>query len=172
MLQDSDLKGFKIPGHKEKLIANLFADDTTSFLSEEDDPVTLNCILDDWSIAARANFNASKIEVLPIGSKEFHLKLINKRRMCPERYRFPDSIHIVDEGTVIRILSAWFGNEADLSAPWTNVLEKVDKCLKTWEGSNPTLERRRLIAQMVIAGMTQYLTQVQDMPPHVEKLLT
>ena len=31
------------------------------------------------------------------------------------------------------------------------------------------MEGRRLIAQMVVAGMSQYLTQVQGMPEHVEQ---
>lgn len=37
--------------------------------------------------------------------------------------------------------------------------------------SNPTIEGRRHIVQMVIAGMMQYLFQVQGMPPRVKKLL-
>ncbi|KAF8902960.1 hypothetical protein CPB84DRAFT_1775312, partial [Gymnopilus junonius] len=35
-LRESELKGYDIPGGREKLIANLFADDTTVFLSEGD----------------------------------------------------------------------------------------------------------------------------------------
>lgn len=34
------------------------------------------------------------------------------------------------------------------------------------------MEGRKLIAQMVVAGMSQYLTQVQGMPKYVEKALT
>lgn len=34
------------------------------------------------------------------------------------------------------------------------------------------MEGRKLIIQMVVAGMSQYLTQVQGMPKQVEKALT
>ena len=171
-LRKSELKGYSIPGQVEKLIATLFADDTTTFLSIEDDFGALNKILDDWCIASKANFNISKTEVIPIGSPEFRESVIRNRCTKPGGSTIPDNIHIVEEGTSIRILGAWFGNKADASAPWTSVLEKIDKSLAAWEKSNPTMEGRRLIAQMVIAGMTQYLTQVQGMPANVERLLT
>jgi hypothetical protein len=51
------------------------------------------------------------------------------------------------------------------------VLNKIDKALEQWEKSNPTV-KGRLIIQMVIGGMTQYLTKVQGMPKHIEKRLT
>lgn len=170
-LRASDLKGYSISGQAEKLIANLFADDTTTFLSADDDLGSLNEILDDWCIASRANFNSTKTEIIPIGTPDFQEEVLRERRTKPGGTRIPDYIHIVEDGTAIRILGAWFGNLIDLSAPWTNVLEKIDKSLANWDKSNLTLEGRRLIAQMVIAGMTQYLTQVQGMPAHIEKLV-
>lgn len=48
----------------------------------------------------------------------------------------------------------------------------LDHYLKRWEMSHPTLEGRRLIIQMVVGGITQYLTQVQRMPEVVERELT
>lgn len=171
-LRASNLKGYFIPGQAEKLIANLFADDTTTFLSADDNLKSLNEILDDWCIASKANFNSTKTEIIPVGTPEFQEEVQRERRTKPGGTRIPDSIHIVEDGTSIRILGAWFGNLIDLSAPWTNVLEKIDKSLANWEKSNPTLEGRRLIAQMVIAGMTQYLTQVQGMPVHIKKMIT
>lgn len=51
------------------------------------------------------------------------------------------------------------------------MIEKIDKSLANREKSNPTMEGRRLIVQITIAGITQYLTQVQEMPPRIEKLV-
>ncbi len=45
MLRQLDLQGFKVPGVKEKIIATLFADDTTVFLSQYDDFTELTAIL-------------------------------------------------------------------------------------------------------------------------------
>lgn len=80
-LRESDLKGFRIPGHSEKLVANLFADDTTTFLSAEDDLQTLEEILEDWCIASRAKFNTTKTEIIPMGVKEFREELTRSRRL-------------------------------------------------------------------------------------------
>ncbi|KAF5371875.1 hypothetical protein D9615_009582 [Tricholomella constricta] len=48
-LRASTLEGYNIPNSAEKLIANLFADDTTVFLSANDDLDELQRILDDWN---------------------------------------------------------------------------------------------------------------------------
>lgn len=45
MLQNSDLKGFKAQGAAEITIVSLLANDTTIYLSEEDDYGTLQHIL-------------------------------------------------------------------------------------------------------------------------------
>lgn len=72
----STLKGYSIPGHTEKLIANLFADDTTTFLLEDDDLETLNKILNNWCIASKANFNKAKTEIIPIGSPDYQKEVL------------------------------------------------------------------------------------------------
>lgn len=41
-------------------------------------------------------------------------------------------------------------------------------CLEQWEKSHPTMEGWHLIVQMIVGGMTQYLTQVQGMPSNIE----
>jgi hypothetical protein len=48
MLRDSSLKGLQIMGDTERLITTLFADDTTVFLSEDDDFEDLQTILNKW----------------------------------------------------------------------------------------------------------------------------
>lgn len=171
-LRESNLCGYDIPRQAERLIANLFADDTTTFLSKDDDINDLNPILDDWCIVSDVNFNTNKTKVIPIGSPEYRQLVIRKRRTRPGGPVISSNICIADEGTLICILRAWFGNAADLNAPWVNVLEKIHKTLMSWEMSNPTMEGRWLIAQMVIAGLLQYLAQVQGMSPQTKKQLS
>ncbi|KAF5376898.1 hypothetical protein D9615_007205 [Tricholomella constricta] len=48
MLRDSDLEGFQIKDERERLIATLFADDTTVYLSQNDNFPSLQIILDKW----------------------------------------------------------------------------------------------------------------------------
>lgn len=171
-MQNSTLRGYEIPGCEEKLVANLFADDTTTFLSERDDMGTLQTLLDDWCIAAKAKFNISKTEMIPIETKEFRVKVTTTRRTRDGGDQIPNHMHIVTEGESVRILGAWFGNEADAAQPWAPIPEKIDAALENWSHSNPGMQGRKHIIQMVVGGMTQYLTQVQRMPKNIEKRLT
>ncbi|KAK7057847.1 hypothetical protein R3P38DRAFT_2497413 [Favolaschia claudopus] len=50
---------------------------------------------------------------------------------------------------------------------WTPVTEKVDASLTRWEKLHPTLEARCQILQITVGSMSQYLTQVNEMPPAV-----
>ncbi len=68
MLQQSELQGFTIPGVQERVIASLFADDTTIFMAQHDSLDVLRNILDDWCIVSGAKFNITKTEILPIGT--------------------------------------------------------------------------------------------------------
>lgn len=123
-LRKSNLKGLKIPGTTKRLIANLFADDTTTFLSEEDNFDELEEILKKWCIASHAHFNISKTKILPVGTKTFQEKVIKERRLTPTDREFPEEIHIIKENEAIQILSAWFGNEINNSEVWAGTLEK------------------------------------------------
>jgi len=64
LLCASDLEGYKIPGNEEKLIANLFADDTTTFLSENDKVEDLQKVLTRWCNASAVKFNIQKTEIV------------------------------------------------------------------------------------------------------------
>ena len=68
MLRKSNLKGFEIPGVQERLIAKLFADDTSVYLSEFDKFSDLETILNKWCIASGACFNVNKSEGIPMGT--------------------------------------------------------------------------------------------------------
>ncbi|EIW60552.1 uncharacterized protein TRAVEDRAFT_105237, partial [Trametes versicolor FP-101664 SS1] len=70
-LRKSGLRGLRIPGEAERLIAKLFADDTTVYLSSNDEYADVCEVTARWCRAARARFNAEKTEILPIGSPEY-----------------------------------------------------------------------------------------------------
>jgi hypothetical protein len=81
----------------------------------------------------------------------------------------PQNIHIVKDGEPVRILGAWMGNQINSADPWTKTLEKITRSLHQWNKGHPTLKGRQLIVQMVVGGMTQFLTKAQgEMPPDIE----
>ena len=170
-LRASSLKGYNIPGAAERLIATLFADDTTTFLHKEDSFADLMSILDTWCTASGAKFNKDKTEIIPLGLPEYRAHLIDTRRPTPDSDPLPDHIHIAKDGEMIRILGAWYGNEINPEAVWTPTLEKVNSALERWERRKPTMAGRKHVVQMVVGGMTQYKAKVQGMPKKVEVTL-
>jgi hypothetical protein len=74
------LQGYEIPGMDKKLVANLFADDMTTFLAASDTMNTLQTLLDNWCTAAKAKFNIAKAEIIPIGAKEYRVKVTTTRK--------------------------------------------------------------------------------------------
>jgi len=70
------------------------------------------------------------------------------------------------------MLGAWIGNNIDQATIWSPVLDRIRDNLDGWNRSHPTLFGCRLIIQMVVGGMTQYLAKVQTMPKQVEETLT
>ncbi|KAJ3873072.1 hypothetical protein F5051DRAFT_338259, partial [Lentinula edodes] len=168
----SNLRGIEIPRKLERLIATFFANDTTIYLSSEDDFGDLTKILDEWCLASGAKFNISKTEIMPIGTKD-HQESVRLTRLLNGETgtKIPEHVWIAQEGEAICTLGALIGNGICQIQPWTKVLEKIDTSLNQWNQSHPTLEGRRLIIQMVIGGMTQYLTKVQGMPKEIEEKL-
>lgn len=65
-----NLSGFNIPGSNSRILINLYADDTTIYLSETDQYDTLQHILTTWCRASGAKFNLSKTEIIPLGTPE------------------------------------------------------------------------------------------------------
>ncbi|KAK0435593.1 uncharacterized protein EV420DRAFT_1623587 [Desarmillaria tabescens] len=107
MLRCSDLKGLTVSGSEERLIANLFADNTTTFLDENDDFNDLMCLLDTWCLASGACFNVTKTQIIPIGSKDFRLKLSTCWKAKDNFNEILRNIHIVKEKEAIQILGDW-----------------------------------------------------------------
>jgi hypothetical protein len=55
---------------------------------------------------------------------------------------------------------------------WEPVLEKIEQNFKRWNMCNPSLDSKHLIVQMIIGGMTQFLTNAQGMPKSIETAIT
>ncbi|KAE9383053.1 hypothetical protein BT96DRAFT_869449, partial [Gymnopus androsaceus JB14] len=172
MIRASNLEGYQIPGEAERLIVNLFADDTSAFLKATDSFEDLQEILGKWCLASGAKFNLAKTNIIPIGTEEYCKEVILTRKTMPNKAPLAGNLHIAKSGEAVRILGAWFGNKISSEQVWAPVLEKIDTNLARWSKSNPTMEGRRHIVQMIIGGMTQYLTVVQGMPEAIEKRLT
>ncbi|PPR01210.1 hypothetical protein CVT24_006120 [Panaeolus cyanescens] len=166
-LRQSNLKGLQIDD-RERLIASLFADDTTVYLSQNDDIEGLYNILERWCSASGAKFNVTKTEIIPLGSKEYRENLIESRKINQEANPIRHDIHIAETGEPVRVLGAWVGHEIDQSAIWQKVIDDINDILRRWNKGFPTQEGRRLIVGMYIAGKTQYLARVQGMPEDIE----
>jgi hypothetical protein len=69
-------------------------------------------------------------------------------------------------------LGAWIGNNIEQATSWEPVLEKIKQNLKKWNMCNPSLDGKRLIVQMIVGGMTQFLTKAQGMPKSIETAIT
>ncbi|KAF9539430.1 hypothetical protein CPC08DRAFT_617535, partial [Agrocybe pediades] len=85
MRQSEKLKGYRVPSKGDKLIANLFADDTTVFLSCNDKFTDLQEILDSWCTASTAKFNIPKTEIIPIGTEDYRAQVVaNRNTRCED----------------------------------------------------------------------------------------
>ena len=83
MLRNSNLEGYQIPGLDQKIIATLFADDTTVYLSQEDSFHDLEQVLSTWCQASGAKFNINKTEIIPIGTKNHRDTVVQTRKLNP-----------------------------------------------------------------------------------------
>lgn len=172
MIRASPIRGFNIPHSTTALKATLFADDTTVYLAAEDDFAVLQNVLDRWCSAAKAKFNLKKTEIIPIGSVEYRTQLIGTYRESGQWKNYPQGVHVAEEGEAVRILGAFMGNGVPQSAVWTPKIAKVNAALDRWRAGHMTLVGKRHAVQMVVGGMTQFMTDVQRMPEPVLKKLT
>ena len=172
MRNSEELTGLSIPGVDGRIIVNLFADDTTVYLSSGDRFDHLENILSKWCKASGAKFNIEKTEIIPIGTEPHRRSVVETRKINPADEEPLDAkIHIAADGEAVRSLGAWIGNKTNDLTPWEIVLDKITRKLSIWAKSNPTLHGKRLIIQAIVGGHTQFLTKAQGMPPHIEAAL-
>jgi len=166
------LKGIEIENANESIKCKFFADDATTYLDKSDDFENLERhALTPWCEVSGAAFNIAKTEIIPIGTPEYRAKLIETRKTHENATPIPANIKIAREGQPVRTLGAWIGNGVEQATPWTPTIEKIAASLKRWEANHPTTEGRRLITQMIIGGMTQYLAKVQGVPESAMKTI-
>jgi ribonuclease HI len=109
-----------------------------------------------------------KTEILPIGTKTHRERVIEQRKINPLDEPWHTSVRVAKDGHPIRTLGAWIGNDIEHTTSWEPILEKIDKNLIRWGQCHPSLDGKRLIVQMVVGGMTQFLTKAQGMPSSIE----
>ncbi|EPS93988.1 hypothetical protein FOMPIDRAFT_27799, partial [Fomitopsis schrenkii] len=175
-LRKSQLKGFRIPGAARRLVASLFADDTSTFLAASDKWTAVWMVIGRWCQGSRAKFNTGKTEVIPVGRPAYRAAMAENRSLsgeeCEDPERIPENIHIARDGEAVRILGAWIGNGVNHIAVWTPAIKKIKDFLERWGRCHPSMSGKRSIVQMGPGGISQYLTCVQGMPPPIEKELT
>ena len=169
---DVGLKGIEIPGLDHPIKANFFADDTCLYLSKDDSLDYAQTILSDWCQVSGAKFNTEKTEIIPIGSADHRQRVITTRRINPTDTPLDARIKIANDGDAIRSLGAWIGNHVNNATPWEPILDKIKQYLDRWKRTFPTMRGRKIIIQIVIGGLTQFLAKAQGMPAHIEFAIT
>nr|GAT43772.1 predicted protein [Mycena chlorophos] len=169
MPRNSGLRGYLIPGTAERMIVQLFADDTTVYLHETDEFGVLQRILDKRCLASGARFNVAKTEIVPYGTEDYRAQLAESHRLNPESQAFPPNVNPARDGESKRLLGAQVGNKVDAFMIWTPLLDSIRTSLEHANHIHSTFEERCRIAQMIVASKTQYFTQVNGMPPEILK---
>ncbi|KAG6331239.1 hypothetical protein ID866_7853 [Astraeus odoratus] len=80
MLRHSNLRVLTIKDQPHRVIVSMFTDDTTIYLSEQDNVGDLYQILSLWCAASGAKFNIEKTEIIPIGKKEYRDQVIQSSK--------------------------------------------------------------------------------------------
>ena len=166
------LCGITIPGVPQKTIVNMYADDTTIYLSADDHYTDLETILLSWCIMSGTKFNLEKTEMLPIGTQDHRDRISATCQIHPTNPPLHEGICIAHDGQVIRCLGSWIGNGFDGATPWETILNKIKSKLAIWSSTHPTLDAKALIIQLTIGGMTQFLAKAQGMPKPITTALT
>ncbi|KAK0450872.1 hypothetical protein EV421DRAFT_1888685 [Armillaria borealis] len=89
-----------------------------------------------------------KVQVIPIGSLGYKQTVLETRKTSPVQTAIPADVHIARDGEAVRIVGT---------------LGEFD----VWEKTHPTIEGRRLLIQMYVGELTQFLTRAQGMPDSV-----
>lgn len=84
---------------------------------------------------------------------------------------YPQNVRMAGDGDAVRTLGAFIGNGVDSAGVWSPTLAEISSAIEQWQYGISTIEGRRHVVQMVIGGMTQFLTDVQLMPAGVCKRL-
>jgi exonuclease III len=173
MIRNSErVRSFVIPGSDDRLVVNLFADDTVVYVNANNKFDNLQRILDKWCRASGAKFNKEKTEIIPIGTEAHRGRIIRTRKIHPADAPLNYDVHIANDSEAIRSLGSWVGNNTKDEAPWEPIIDKVNKELNRTNLSHPSLKGKRLLSQIIVSGRTQFLAKAQGMPDRVRDVLT
>lgn len=86
----------------------------------------------------------------------------------PDFAPLPDNIRIAQVREATRTPGAWVGIKVNNVQVWSNTLDKMNVSLERWGRGHPSLNEKKHIIQMIVCGMTQYLTTVQGMPKAIK----
>ena len=89
-----NLKGYEIPNTGKTIKVNLYADDTTIYLSSSDKYHDLENILTKWCLASGAKFNLEKTEIIPIGTETHQKRLTQTRQIHPDDPPSPPALKL------------------------------------------------------------------------------
>jgi len=137
------IKGYNIPRLQERIIVNMYTDDTTIYLSQEDKYTNLEDILQCWCLASGAKFNLEKTKILPIGLIAHQARVLRTCKINVQDTPWHKQIRIASDGNPIRTLGAWVGNNIKNATSWEPVLRKIEKKPHTMEYRPPYLRRQK-----------------------------
>ena len=129
-------------------------------------------ILDKWCLASSAKFNLEKSKIIPLVLEAHRNQVIAIRKInIRDHAPLDKQIKIARDDKAIRILGVWIRNYTNEETLWEPIIDKIQHALTTWNRFHPTLKGRKLVIQMVIGGLTQFLTKAQGMPQRIEDTL-
>ncbi len=168
-LRSSQLKGFKINGIKDRILASLFADDTLVYVNERDDLNTLENAIKVFCTASTAKFNNDKNEYLPIGTPEFRKRFYESRKLNdkPGNTISPE-LRIVKDGEAMRTLGAWVGNNVSTNPQWESILDRQVRTIQLWTKARLSTKGKELIIKSLVQSLAVYLATVNGMPADIE----
>lgn len=162
------LNGYMIGG--ERLVVNMFADDTIVFLSSEDKIKHMIRTLDEYCLASTARFNLNKTNYIPIGERRFRESFEQSGTMWDNgRDTVIEKEHIMGEGRTTRLLGAWIGNGGSVNEQWDKILDESQEVLERWGRSYPSLPGKVLVINTLVASRAWYLAMVNEMPGDYEE---
>ncbi|KAJ8074174.1 hypothetical protein PM082_012466 [Marasmius tenuissimus] len=150
----------------------MYANNTTVYLSEDDNYEDLGEILDKWCEGSTAKFNTRKTNIIPLGEERYHLQFSTTRKLNPDSSLIQEKDGaIITDGSSARILGGQIGNKVSQCEPWTGITQKVETKLAAGKKCYPTFEAKHHTVRMYKGGCTQYHTMIADMPKEVEKVV-
>ena len=170
-IRKSKLQGIKIPGSKDRLIVTLFADDTLVYIQENDNLKILETIIDKFCKASTAKFNMEKTEYLPIGNKTYRKNVIETRQIGTNE-KLQENLKIIPDGTAMRTLGAWVGNETKTYPQWQKILEKQKEIMDKWSEANLSFRGKELILKALVQSRALFLATVNGMPKDIQETMT